>query len=115
MNMQKLLKQAQDMQDKMQRELGETHVESSVGGGLVKVKLNGHKHLLSVEIDPDVFSSLEDPGSRTDAESIREKLSDDLEILQDLIIAAVNDGNKKMDEALRERVGMIASGLPDLF
>lgn len=97
MNMQKLLKQAQDMQDRMQRELGETFVEAAVGGGLVTVKMNGHKHVIAVKLDPEAI----DP--------------DDPEILEDLIMAAFNEAVRKMDDTLREKVGSMASGLPNLF
>lgn len=97
MNMQKLLKQAQDMQDKMQRELGETFVEASVGGGMVNVSMDGHKHLRSVKIDPEAMDP-EDPS-----------------MLEDLIVAAVNEANRKMDETLRSKVGSMATSMPGLF
>jgi DNA-binding YbaB/EbfC family protein len=94
MNMQKLLKQAQEMQEKYQRELGETFVEASVGGGIVAVKMDGHKHLLSVKIDPEAMDP-EDPS-----------------MLEDLVIAAVNEATRKMDDALRHKVGAIATSMP---
>ena len=97
MNMQKLLKQAQDMQDHMQRELGETFTESSVGGGIVTVRMDGHKHLLSVKIDPEAM----DP--------------EDSEMLEDLIVAAVNEASHKMDDTLKNKVGSLATSLPSLF
>ena len=97
MNMQKLLRQAQEMQNKMKQELEETVVESSVGGGLVAVKMDGNKRLVAVKIDPEAV----DP--------------DDLDMLQDLIIAAVNSANQKVDDSLREKLGSMASGLPNLF
>lgn len=97
MDMQKLLKQAQDMQDKMKKELGETSVETSVGGGLVTVRMDGHKMLLDVSIDPEVVDP-EDPG-----------------MLEDLIQAAVNEAHRKVDETLREKLGVMASGLPNLM
>ena len=97
MNMQKLLKQAQDMQDRMQRELDETFMEASVGGGIVSVKMNGHKHLLSVKIDPEAMDP-EDPS-----------------MLEDLVVAAVNEASHKMDEKLRTKVGSIATSLPNIF
>lgn len=97
MNMQKLLRQAQDMQEKMKRELNETVVESAVGGGLVTVKMDGNKRLVAVQIDPEAA----DP--------------DDLEMLQDLILAAVNSANAKVDETLRDKLGSMASGMPNLF
>ena len=97
MNMQKLLQQAQNMQEKMQRELAETSVESSVGGGLVRVTMDGHKHLLSVKVDPEAVDE------------------DDLSMLEDLIAAAVNDASRKIDETLKDKVGSLTSGLPGLF
>lgn len=97
MNMQKLLKQAQDMQEKMKKELGETSVETSVGGGLVSVRMDGHKMLLDVSIDPEVVDP-EDPA-----------------MLEDLIQAAVNEAHRKVDETLREKLGVMASGLPNLM
>lgn len=92
-----LMKQAQEMQEKLQKELGETVVESSVGGGMVTVKMSGHKQLVSVEIDPEVM----DP--------------DDPEMLEDLILAAVNQAVRKVDEALQGKVGSMAAAMPSLF
>ncbi len=97
MNMQKLLKQAQDMQEKMRRELGETVVESSVGGGLVTVKMDGHKRIMKVKIDPEAV----DP--------------DDISMLEDLVVAAVNEASRKVEEALQSKVGNLTAGLPGLF
>jgi len=97
MNMRKLLKQAQEMQEKMQRELAETIVDASVGGGMVTVTMNGHKHLLSVRIDPEAMDP-EDPS-----------------MLEDLVVAAVNEASRKMDETLRAKLGTMASGMPGLM
>ncbi|MCB1055860.1 MAG: YbaB/EbfC family nucleoid-associated protein [Acidobacteria bacterium] len=97
MNIRQLMKQAQQMQEKMQRELAELVVESSVGGGLVTVKMSGHKHLVSVHIDPEVI----DPN--------------DVSMLEDLVLAAVNEAARKVDEALQGRMGSLASGLPGVF
>ena len=97
MNMQKILKQAQQMQDKIQRELGETSVDASVGGGILAVTMNGHKQLLSVKIDPEAM----DP--------------EDLGMLEDLIVAAVNEANRKIDETMQEKVGSLAPSIPGLF
>jgi DNA-binding YbaB/EbfC family protein len=96
-SMRKLLKQAQDMQDKMQRELGDTFAEASVGGGMVTVKMNGHKHLVAATVEADAM----DP--------------DDPSMLGDLIVAAVNEANRKMDDTLREKMGIMANSLPSLF
>ena len=97
MNMQKILKQAQKMQDKIQRELGETSVDATVGGGILAVTMNGHKQLLSVKIDPEAM----DP--------------DDVGMLEDLIVAAVNEANRKIDETLQQKVGSLTPNIPGLF
>lgn len=97
MNLRKLMKQAQEMQEKMQRELGDVIVESSVGGGMVTMKMNGHKELLSVTIDAEVV----DP--------------EDVGVLQDLIVAGVNDASRRIDDTMREKMGSMTSGLPGLF
>lgn len=96
MNIQKLMKQAQQMQDKMQRELAELEVESSVGGGMVTVRMSGHKELLGVAIEKEVV----DP--------------DDTDMLQDLILAAVNDAARKVDEAMGEKMGGLGMQIPGL-
>jgi len=96
MNIQKLMRQAQQMQERMQRELGELVVEAAAGGGMVKVSMSGHKHLLSVAIDPEAI----DPS--------------DPAMLQDLVLAAVNEACRKVDEALQSRLGSMAGGLPGL-
>ncbi len=97
MNLNKMLKQAQKMQDQLQRELGETSVDASVGGGILTVTVNGHKQLLSVKIDPEAIDP-EDPG-----------------MLEDLIVAAVNEANRKIDETMQQKVGSMAPNLPGLF
>lgn len=97
MNIQKILKQAQKMQGKVQQELGETSVEATVGGGIVTVTLNGHKQLLGIKIDPEAMDP-EDPS-----------------MLEDLILAAVNEGNRKVDDVLKEKIGSMAPGIPGLF
>ena len=97
MNMQKLLKQAEEMQERMQRDLADTVVEASVGGGIVTVRMDGHKHLLSVKIDPEAM----DP--------------DDPEMLEDLVLAAVNEAVRRTDEAMRSKMGAFAGQMPNLF
>lgn len=96
MNMRKILKQAQEMQDKMQKELGEQFTEASVGGGMVTVKMDGHKNLVSCKIEPDAIDP-DDPG-----------------MLEDLVVAAINEANRKIDDMLQERLGSMAGGLPNL-
>ena len=97
MNLRKLMKQAQDMQEKLQSELGDLIVESSVGGGMVTMSMNGHKQVLGVNIDPEVI----DP--------------EEASVLQDLIVAAINDASRRVDETMREKMGSMTTGLPGLF
>lgn len=92
-----LMKQAQEMQDRLQREIGEVVVEASVGGGMVTVKMTGHKQLLAVKIDREVLDP-EDPS-----------------MVEDLVLAAVNEANRRVDETLKEKVGSMAAGMPPLF
>lgn len=92
-----LMKQAQQMQEKLQRELGEMIVEASVGGGMVTVEMSGHKQLISIKIDPEVI----DPA--------------DPSMLQDLILAAVNEATRKVDETLQNKMGTMASAMPGIF
>ena len=98
-NMQQILKQAQKMQEQLQKQMEDLVVEASAGGGMVTVKMNGQKQLLSVAIDPEALSS------------------SDREMLQDLILAAVNEANRKVDEQLQSQLGNLAGGLkiPGLF
>ena len=93
MNMQQLMKQAQKMQEQLQKQMETTIVESSSGGGMVSVKLNGNKQLLSIQIDPEVFAG------------------GDKEMLQDLVVAAVNEGIRKVDEAMSGQLGNMTGGL----
>jgi len=76
-----------------------TVVDATAGGGMVAVKMNGQKQLLSIQIDPEVFTS------------------GDKDMLQDLIVAAVNEGIRKVDEALAGQLGGLTGGLkiPGLF
>ena len=114
MNMQKLLKQAQDMQDKMQREMGDLVETTSVGGDLVQITMNGHKHLLSAKVDPEIFP-IDELVAAGSPEEVRKLILEELDMLQDLLVAAVNQASSKMDDSLKEKVGMLAGGLPGLF
>ncbi len=96
-SMRQLMKQAQEMQERLQRELNELVVETSVGGGMVTVQMSGHKQLVSVKIDPEAM----DPN--------------DLSMLEDLIVAAVNQAGSKIEETMQGKMGAMASGLPGLF
>lgn len=97
MNIQKLMRQAQQMQEKMQRELAELVVEATAGGGMVTVQMSGHKALLAVKIDPEVM----DPS--------------DPAMLQDLVLAAVNEATRKVDEAMQSKLGAFSGGLPGMM
>lgn len=91
-----LLKQAQQFQTKMaklQEELGDRTVEASAGGGMVSVVINGRQEIISINIDPEVINP------------------DDREMLQDLILAAVNDGVTKAKDMMNEEMGKLTSGL----
>jgi len=92
-NLQKMLKKAQEMQEKLQRETAEMRVEGSSGGGMVTIVLDGTKNVISIKIDPEVINK------------------EDVEMLQDLIIAAFNDANSKVDEVLSEKLGGLNAGL----
>lgn len=96
-SMRQLMKQAQEMQEKLQRELATTIVEASVGGGMVSVKMSGHKQLVECKIDPEAM----DPN--------------DPSMLEDLIVAAVNEAGRKLEETMQNRMGAMASSLPGLF
>jgi nucleoid-associated protein EbfC len=93
MNIQKMMQQAQQMQEKLQRQMGDMKVEATAGGGMVTVAINGHKQLLSLTIDPEVVSR------------------DDVEMLQDLVVAAVNDAQRKVDEALASQMQGMMGGM----
>jgi DNA-binding YbaB/EbfC family protein len=97
MNVKQMMKQAQQMQERMQRELAELVVEASVGGGMVTVTMSGHKNLLSVTLEPDVLDP-KDPG-----------------MLQDLVLSAVNEASRKVDEALQSKLGALGAGMPGMF
>ena len=96
----KMMGQAREMQEQMERKLAETVVEASSGGGVVTVKMNGKKEVLSIRIEPSAVGSA---GS-------------DLELLEDLIAAAVNEAGRRADEAIKSSMAGIMSslGLPNL-
>ena len=93
MNPLQMMRQAQQLQERMQQEMATIRVEGASGGGMVTVVVNGHKQLQSLKIDPDSVAK------------------DDMEMLQDLIVAAVNDALRKVDDELKSKVGGIMSGL----
>ncbi len=93
MDINRLMKQAQQMQEKMQKQLAETVIEATAGGGMVTVTVNGGKQLLSLTIDPEVVKD------------------GDVEMLQDLILAAVNDAQRKADEAVSSQMSGMMGGM----
>ena len=95
-NMNNMMKQMQKMQKKMeelQAEVDATELEATAGGGAIKVVVNGKKELLDIEIDPSVV----DP--------------DDVEMLQDLVIAAVNEGLRKAEDFAANEMKKVTGGL----
>jgi DNA-binding YbaB/EbfC family protein len=99
MNIQQMMKQAQQMQDRMQKQMAEMKVEATAGGGMVTVVMNGAKQLQSLTIDPEAVSK------------------DDVEMLQDLILAAINDAHRKVDEELAKQMSGMMGGMkiPGMF
>ena len=93
MNIQQMMKQAQQMQERMQKQMEEMRVEATAGGGMVTVTMNGAKQVLGLKIDPEAVSK------------------EDVEMLQDLILAAVNDAHRKVDETLATQLRGLTGGL----
>ena len=93
MNIQKMMQQAQQMQENLQKQLKQTKVEATAGGGMVTVVMNGVKEIQSLTIDPEVISQ------------------DDVEMLQDLIVAAIADAQRRADELVSHEMGGMMSGL----
>ena len=93
MNLQNMMKQAQQMQERLQKQMADLRVEATAGGGMVTVVVNGAKQLQSIKIDPEVVSK------------------EDVEMLQDLILAAVNDAQRKADEEMSKTMGGMMGGL----
>jgi DNA-binding YbaB/EbfC family protein len=88
-----MMQQAQQMQERLQRQMAEMKIEATAGGGMVKVVVNGSKQLLQITIDPEVVSK------------------DDVAMLQDLIVAAMSDAHRKVDEALASQMQGMMGGL----
>ena len=93
MNIQKMMQQAQQMQESLQKQLKETTVEATAGGGMVTVVMNGVKEIQSLTIDPEVVSPA------------------DVEMLQDLIVAAIADAQRRVDELVSQQMGGMMGGL----
>jgi DNA-binding YbaB/EbfC family protein len=91
--LQQMLMQFRQMQERLQQQVAELHVEASSGGGMVTVKMNGQKQVTELRIEPEVFAGK------------------DAEMLQDLIAAAVNEAGRRVDEALADQMKNIAGGI----
>jgi len=91
--LQEMLAQAKQQAESLQEKMRETVVEGSAGGGVVTVKMNGQKHVLRVTIDPETAKA------------------GDLEMLQDLIVAAMNDAGRKVDETMQSKLGGMLGGM----
>ena len=89
----RMMQQAQQMQENLQKQLKQTKVEATAGGGMVTVVMNGVKEIQSLTIDPDVISQ------------------DDVEMLQDLIVAAIADAQRRADELVSQEMGGLMGGL----
>ncbi len=96
--MQQMLGQAKQMQEQLQQQLAQIVVEASAGGGVVTVKMNGQKQVLALKIDPTAVAGL---GAN----------SADVEMLEDLIIAALNEAGRRVDEAMQGSVSGLLGGL----
>jgi nucleoid-associated protein EbfC len=93
MNIQQMMKQAQQMQERLKKQMDDLRVEATAGGGMVTVVVNGNKQLQSLKIDPEVVSK------------------EDVEMLQDLLLAAINDAQRKADEELNKSMGGMMGGM----
>jgi DNA-binding YbaB/EbfC family protein len=96
--MQAMLEQAQQMQEQMQQKLAQTVVEASSGGGVVTVKMNGEKQVLSLKIDPTAVAGL---GANTA----------DVEMLEDLVVAALNEAGRRVDDLANSSITGMLGGL----
>ena len=97
-NMQQMMRQAQQMQEKLQQEIAQIKVEASAGGAMVTVHMDGQKNLLSVRIDPEVAG--------------------DVEMLQDMVVAACGEAVRKVDEEVKGKMGGMLGGMglpPGMF
>jgi nucleoid-associated protein EbfC len=90
-NMQAMMQQAQQLQKRLQEEIAQIRVEASAGGGMVSVQMSGQKNVLGVKIDPEVAG--------------------DVEMLQDMVLAACNEAAKKVDEEIQQKTSGLLGGL----
>ncbi len=92
-NLNEMMAQAKQQAEEIQKKMAQTSVEASAGGGTVIVKMNGQKQILTVKIDPEVVKS------------------GDVEMLQDLVLAAVNEASRRVDQAMQSSLGGMLGGL----
>jgi nucleoid-associated protein EbfC len=95
--LQQMLAQFRQVQEKLEKQLDGLSVEASAGGGMVSVKMNGQKQLTDLRIEPDVFKTK------------------DQEMLQELVLAAVNEANRRVDEELSKQVKDLTGGMPGIM
>lgn len=95
--LQQMLTQFRQVQEKLEKQIDGIVVEASAGGGMVSVKMSGQKQLVEVRVEPDIFKSK------------------DQEMLQELILAAVNEATRRVDEELSKQVKDITGGLPAMM
>jgi DNA-binding YbaB/EbfC family protein len=93
MNLPEMLQQARKVQEQMQKQLQELRVEAASGGGMVTVVMNGQKYVLAMTIDPELLKS------------------GDAEMIQDLVMGAVNQASQKVDEQMQQKMGSLLGGL----
>ena len=97
-NMQQMMQKAQQMQERLQQEIAQIKVEATAGGGMVAVTMDGQKNLLAIKIDPEVAG--------------------DVEMLQDMVLAAHSEAFKKVEDQVKEKMGGMLGGLglpPGMF
>ena len=100
LNIQAMMKQAQQMQEKMAREMEELRVDASAGGGVVTVEMKGDHEIISLKVDPEIVKE------------------NDVEMLQDMIVAAVSEGIKQVDAQIQQKMGGMLGGMglpPGMF
>lgn len=89
----KLMKQLQETQERIQKEILALEIEATSGGGMVSVVMDGEKRLKSVKIDPEAVNK------------------EDVEMLQDLVLAAINEAARRVDDAVKEKIGGLTGGM----
>jgi DNA-binding YbaB/EbfC family protein len=94
--LQQILTQFRQMQENLQKQVENVHVEASAGGGMVTVRMNGQKQITEIRIDQEVFAAK------------------DQELLQDLVRAAVNEAGRRVDEELTTQMKSLANGVPGM-